>query len=222
MTVRWSATLERIAQAAQARGAKILGILSPDGDAGATTVSRALSHILAHSGVDPLLVDLTARVGVDPTGYDAPVEGALSWERSFRDGYPVMAARSSFDTRHRFSNALLLQEAWRRELRSHSILVLDLPPLFGDQDLINPLAAAASCDAVLLICMRGSIDRARLREGVALLRRARAPLWGLLLNERDYSSPAEEITEYVRKLARHSPRVAAWAERAAAQSRLLS
>jgi uncharacterized protein involved in exopolysaccharide biosynthesis len=189
----WLMSAERIAHLATVSGASTIGVISIDGDAGASTLSRQICHVLSGGTSKGLLVDLGGSV-LNATGTTDSGESAPVWERkeAGEEGYAEMVARPTTATRFIFNDVASLQRIWRDELGSHAKLVVDLPPaLHARDDLLSPLAAAASCDAVFLVCLQGRTAGPRLAEAVALLRAARVKVSGVIVNGRDY--PADEI-----------------------------
>jgi hypothetical protein len=190
MSEHWLMSAERIAHLAAVNGASTIGVISIDGDAGVSTLSRQICHVLSGGESKALLIDLGGPVLNATTGTIDAGESAPVWERKETGdrGYAEMVARPTTATRFIFNDVASLQRVWRDELRSHAKLVVDLPAaLHQRDDLLSPLAAAASCDAVFLVCLQGRTAGPRLAEAVALLRAARVKLAGIIVNGRDYS-----------------------------------
>jgi hypothetical protein len=223
MIEAWRRSVEKIAHHAVVRGVNVLGFTSIDGDAGVSTVSRMICEVLSRSTIAAMLVDLTSPVHDDVGWRDITVTD-IAWQRvpADRPGYSAMLARPTTGTRYLFNNVSLLQQLWKNELASHAMLVLDLPPVIQHRsDLLNPLAAAASCDAICMVCLQGRTSRSRLSEAVATLRTARVNLTHLVINQRNHETPGEQIARNARKWSGVAPRLAARIESAVLNSEYL-
>ena len=216
----WLQSVEQIAVSAVVNGTRVLGFTGPEAGSGVTTLSRMLAEVLARSGVRSLLVDLsrpTENAGV-PAGGDEPWRRIVQNESQFH----MLVAVPTSDSKFRFNNVAWLRQRLDQELADHDVIVLDLPPLITDRtDLINPVAAAAACDSVLMVCARGRVTRARLKEAVRLLLPAQVNLTGTILNDIDYASPGEEMARTARRFSWLAPKVSRWIERRALGSEML-
>jgi uncharacterized protein involved in exopolysaccharide biosynthesis len=197
MIESWLRAAERIAHLAAVNDARTIGIVGIDGHAGVTTISQMVCRVLSGAGSEALLVDLASPLGRRAETADEPGEGPSDrpWIKAREDGCTVMVARPTTATRHQFNDVASLKQAWNEELRTHSKVVVDLPPVLHKRnDLLGPLAAAAACDAVFLVCMQGRTAGWRLAEAVALLRTSRVNLVGVVTNAHDCPSSVEEVT----------------------------
>jgi Mrp family chromosome partitioning ATPase len=208
----WLREVEKIAITAAANGTRTLGLTSPDSKSGVTTLSRMLAEVLTRCGERSLLVDLSRPIEVQQlrTGDVDPWRSIISNER----GLHTLVAVPTSTTKFQFNNVSWLRQCLNRESVDYGFIVLDLPPIFASRaDLINPLAAAAVCDAVLMVGARGRVTHKQVREAVASLRGAQVNLTGAILNDIDYVSPGQEIASVARRFSRMTPRLCKWIER---------
>jgi hypothetical protein len=222
MTEGWLKAAEQIVQFAGSRNASILGFLSIDGNAGVSTLSRAVCHVVSLGKAKVALIDLASPAPDVAAFAETAPKDRLTWHKTTVNSpaeYDVVAAAGS---RHCFNDGYLLQHQWKHELETYSTLVLDLPPVLHERsDLLSPLAAATSCDAVFLVCLRGKTAKGQLAEAIDLIRLAGINLF-LVINDRDYTSPGEEIARTARACSKVVPRLASWVERKVLSSELLT
>jgi Mrp family chromosome partitioning ATPase len=208
----WLQPIEQIAVSVMINRMSILGFTSPSPRSGVTTISRMLAEILARSGVCSLVVDLSRPI----EHTDMVMDKDELWQRIVQNegGFHMLFAAPSSVSKSRFNNVSWLRQCLNKELAGYGAIVLDLPPLVPDRaDLINPVAAAAACDAVLMVCARGRVTRPQLKEAVELLRPAQVNLVGTILNDIDYALPGEEIARAARRLSWVAPNISRWIER---------
>jgi hypothetical protein len=221
MTDTWLPSIEQIAVSAGIHGAAVIGFIGVTSGSGVTTMARAVADSLALSNRRVLLMDLS-----QPPRDDAPMpydEGEL-WERTMPgdSGLDTMIAAPRATMRFQFNNVGWFHAVIDQERADVSHIVLDLPPLTPERaDLINPLAAASCCDAVVLVCARGRVGRGEVDRAMDQLATARARVVGAVLNDVDYVSPGMEVARAAHRIRWLSPRLARWAERRALTTDLL-
>jgi Mrp family chromosome partitioning ATPase len=224
----WLRPVEQIALSTILNGTRVLGLTSPEGGAGVSTLAEAIAQMLSRSGFKVLLLDMTQPVQEPrplPAGEtpDAPDQGEQT-VRILGDpgGFDVLAASSTARTRFLFNNVSWIEEMLAHEAADYSKIVMDLPPLFSNRhDLINPVAAAAACDSVLLVCARGQVTIDQVNRAMELVRSSGIRLSGTVLNELAYTPPGAEVARVVRRLFWCVPPLAGFLERKALRSKML-
>ena len=98
-------------------------------------------------------------------------------------------------------------------------MIVDLPAILeSNAERLNPLAVAAACDGIIVLCARGKVVWNRLDRTLDLLRSAGAEVVGTVWNEADYTSAGAEIAALARRASRLAPgmagRLEKWALRA--------
>jgi hypothetical protein len=233
MIEEWKRSCEQLAHSAVSTGLGILGFTSPEGHAGVSTLSRTVAEILTRSGIPILFVNMTKpidqtapppNVPATPRGNAAAVATPPQfWQRSDDGVFPTITALANPRTQYQFNNVIWLRQSFERELAESRMLIVDIPPVLqGSNMLINPLASAAACHAVLLVCPRGQVTRPSLVQVMETLKSANVNVTGTVLNDYDYSTPGEEIGQRARKLLWPTPRFARWVDHTARSSLLLN
>jgi hypothetical protein len=198
----WLSAAEQIFVPATINGIRVLSFVGAEGGAGVTSLSRTAADALVKTGAHVLYADLASALPDNVSPLRAG-KAAQHWRGPTLDqttGLTVTAPLGTSDTRFLFNNVAWLREEFNTTFRSYSNIIVDLPALSSDGlDFINPLAAAAACEATVLVCVRGRTSRRRVESSVALLNSARVNLIGTVLNEVDYIAPADEMADNARK-----------------------
>jgi Mrp family chromosome partitioning ATPase len=221
----WTHEVERIALATIGRGIRSVGITSPGGHSGVSTLAADLAEVTALSGVTTLFVDLTA--SVLPNARDViwrPGEGGAG-QAIVRDprGFDVLTAKFDVSTRFLFNNVERLKQSLGEELVRYNAIIVDIPALcVPEAEHINGAAAAAACDGVLLVCVSGRITRAELIKGASALTSAKANVLGTVLNDIECPTLGAEIAREARRLEQFAPRFAKWVSGKALNSSFLN
>jgi Mrp family chromosome partitioning ATPase len=234
MIEAWLRAAETIAQMAVVKHTGVLGFVSPDSGANVSALVRTVAEVLARSGEDVLVVDFTQPIKQVLPSHDLSTSHGMisaeqepAWQRLNPNAtrYSTLAASPNSGTQFLFNNVAWLQSIFADQKVHGAILLVDIPPVFPSmferKNLLNPLAIAASCDSVLLVCPRGKVIRLRLKEVVDLLRVAGTKIVGTVLDEANYTAPGEEMARSARMLAPVMPRLARWLERQAMNSTIL-
>lgn len=193
---------------------RVLGVLSPDVGVGVSTLCRMIADSHCRAGRKTLLVDLTQIVSdvEDDDGW-APGDGAAQMIQRGDDSFDVLHAWPTIVTRPLFNNVDTLRRLFSEQLAAYEAVVVDLPPVLDQQEsLINPLAAARACDAVIMICTPGRVTQQRIKQTVLTLGTAGIQLGGVVLNDVHNPTLGEELAASARKLARFAPRLASRVE----------
>lgn len=222
----WSRTAEQIMLSAIESQIRSLGFISPASGSGTSTVARGVAEAFARAGHKTVLFDLTADVRSDaklPTWLPggAGVAGALHVEAT---GLAVLTADSTPATRALFNNVEHLQKVVRQDLSTYAAVVMDLPAVTEDEtNRLNPLAAARVCDAVLMVCLTGHVDRSTLAEAVNALKPAGVNVAGVVLNDYYVSTLGKDIADTTDAgLGRYLPGLARRLARRASSNRFLN
>lgn len=181
MIEEWQRQLETILLSGPVAGARVIGFVAPDAGAGVSTIAATAAEIAARSGGRTLLLDLSQP-------YTAlPADDPWTEREALSGGFDRRQARTDRDGALRFNNVGWLRGLLSADEASTDIVILDLPPVAAARDRLNPLAAAAACDAVILVCARGRSTPGSVESTAATLRSARVRLAGCILNHRPAS-----------------------------------
>ena len=181
---------------------RVLGFTSPIAGSGVSTIARHVAEAFAHSGTKTLLLDMTAPVRGDPRApqWLPGAPGAADAAMVEFTGLSVLAADATERTRAQFNNIESLQKTLQRDLATFGAIIVDLPSVVEeDANRLNPIAFARACDALLLVCLTGHIDRAELSEATAALKPAGVNLAGIVLNDYYATTLGAEIAEGLEK-----------------------
>jgi len=205
-------------------GRRVIGFVGASDGAGASAVAQAVAGRMALTCRDVLYLDL-AQPAVrpsDPAEIWLPGDG-LARERIDRSGadYDRLIARPTSGTLFAFQDRELLRVLLDRDLREYQTIIVDLP-LINKQANVDGALAAVACDTVFLVCGAGGTDRQRLSHTIEALRSIKAPLSGLILNDRDNPTLGAELARQVHRFSRYLPRVCDAAERWLTRAPLLS
>jgi Mrp family chromosome partitioning ATPase len=224
MMQSWLQSVEQIMLAAVDGKARVLGVVSPDAGAGVSTLCRMLAESHSRSGSKTLLIDLAQPLDTSEKDESwAPGDGAKQLIRPAPGGYDVLAARPTTSTRPMFNNIDVLRRMFTDELEAYQAIVVDLPPVLGqDEATVNPLAAARACDAIVLVCMTGKLTQPRLQLTMSSLAAAGVKVGGTVLNDLHNPTLGSELAGQARRLSGLAPRLSAWLERRLRSSEFLN
>jgi Mrp family chromosome partitioning ATPase len=191
----WQLAVEQVIVPATTNGARVLGFTSPSAGAGVTSFSRAVATTLARSGADVLYADLAT-----PLRKSSPAHiraaNTPAWKEPLADreiGVQVTAP-ATLDARFYFNNVRWLRGEFVRMLRTHSNIVVDIPPVLNEQaDRANAVAAAAACDAVAMIAVRSAVSQQDIARTLQMMSSTGVNLIGTVINEMNYTPPGEEM-----------------------------
>jgi Mrp family chromosome partitioning ATPase len=180
---QWKTAAEQLAVSQTIQGTRLLGVIAPTAAANSPLLAHMVAEAMGRSGLKVLLVDLHPEDG----GAVAPLVPMEPWRpiQPARDGaIDVLLPNLTTQSRDAFNNSTWLGQYFSEQLRQYSNIVLDLPPVLGGGDeQLMPLAAASICNAIILMCSTGQVTYGELENAVQLLRSARAPLMGVVVEE---------------------------------------
>lgn len=225
MTPAWTQQIERIALATFQRGKRVVGVTSPQPISGVSSVAGQLARVASLTGAKTLLIDLTH--DVEAKTYRSawlPGQGGAG-QAAVRDadGYDRLVARFDASTRLLFNNVTLMRQTLVEDLAPYQAIVVDAPAVPTTRsDRINGAAALAACDAAILVCMSGQLNRGELDAARDALANAQVALLGLVLNDKINPKLGTELAREARRLKRRMPRLSSWLERKALSISLIN
>jgi Mrp family chromosome partitioning ATPase len=138
---------------------------------------------MGRSGLKVLLVDLHPEDGGALASL-VPMEPWRPIQRARDGAIDILLPNVTTQSRDAFNNSTWLGRYFSEQLRQYSNIVFDLPPVLGGgEEQLMPLAAASVCNAIILMCSTGQVTYGELENAVQLLRSARAPLMGMVVEE---------------------------------------
>lgn len=188
---QWRSSAEQIAVSQTIQGTRLLGIIAPTGASNSSLFARMVSEAMGRSGLKVLLAELNANDPA-PTAVDGepwrPVDASSS-------GYiDVLAPNVTAETRHIFNNSAWLAQYFDEHRQSYSNIVVDLPPVISARDnQLMPLAAASTCDAVILMCSTGRVTHAEIETAVQLLKSVKVALIGIVVDESEGNAASRRL-----------------------------
>lgn len=189
-----------------------IAITSAEPSEGKTTLSVHLAIANAARGKTTLLVDgdlrrpsVHAKFGLNPrVGLSNVLNGEMSWESALLpiDGRPNLSLLPSGPGSHRAADligphlSLLLDEFAKK----FDLVILDSPPLLGFAECLQMANAA---DGVLVVSKAGSTKRKSVAAVVSTLKRVRANLLGVVLNQVTQNTSEDGYHYYAYEKYRH-------------------
>jgi len=172
---------------------------------GKTTLAAHLAIANAGRGKKTLLVDgdlrrpsLHSKFGLNPqTGLSNVLTGELSWEEVVVpiEGKSNLSLIPAGLGSHRAADligprlATLLDEF----AKEYDLVILDSPPLVGFAECLQMAAAA---DGVLIVSLAGETKRRAVAEAIGTLRRLRANILGVVLNQMSHNTSPDGSSYY--------------------------
>lgn len=225
MAKSWSKPIEQIALTLLETQTRVVGFTSPTADVAVGTVCASMAGTLAAFGSRTLLVDLSKPVVASTlTPPWLPGEGGIGQSiRQAREGFDVLEAAPTPETRLLFSNAELIRRMLSDELRPYGSILVEMPPVLdGEGNTINPVGPALACDSVIMMCSTGRTTKDQIQQAVDPLRSAGVKLGGVIMDDRNRPTLAEEMAQEVRRISAISPAFAEWLVRRIMSSSLLN
>lgn len=221
----WLRPVEQLVLPALQNRVRILGFSAPESGAGVTTLCKAAADVLARSGARVLMLDLSSAVSDDRNGrsWSLGHGDAVDAITSTPEGYDILRAAITPETRFLFNNATSLRSTLDNELSGYGAIIVDLPPLLDTRtQSINPIASALICDEVVLVCAHGVTTRTSAREATEAARTAGIRISGAVWNRRGASTVGDEMGRTARRWLCFIPPLARSLERRFKRTPLLN
>jgi Mrp family chromosome partitioning ATPase len=222
MTDTWLRPIETVALALMERKLRIIGVASPESNSGVTLTTHRLGETLGRSGLKTLVVDLT-RTEVDRSTVALWVPGGAPGSqrvgRPTEAGFDIIYGVPTPTSRYAFNNVERLRQSITDDFAEYDYVLFDLPPIpVQGTETINPVAAAAVCDGVVLVVVTGRVTSPRVRRTVDAIKASGGRLIGTIMN--DVASPTlgVQIALATRRLKKFAPKFAARIEQRALSS----
>ena len=221
MNTGWQASIERVLAPAIMADSRVLGFLGLHRQAGVSSLSLAAAEAFSRRGANVLYLDLASpRAPEQP-----PLRGGVTLQH-WRESGPSAPARVepvvTTSNRGLFDSIPWLRNELMTKFKTYSNIIIDLPPLSEHAPGgLNPISGAAACDAVVLVCVRGRTTQRDAADATRVLAAARINLIGTVLNDRDYTPPADEMAALARRILRPTGRFGRWAADSIASSDIL-
>lgn len=214
--------IDAVYRATLGAACRVIAVTAPATGQGASTLALALARRAAAGGRATLLVELTTRgsaaaerLGAPRRDWGASPESAAAALADLGDGLTALPAPSLGrppPLLREKDTLRALREAW---LARFDLVILDLPPvLSANPHDIDPITAASVADGAILSVMTRVTREADLIEAVEQLRHAEIAILGVVANDRENPTLAEEIARELGRLRRVLPgpvrRLQAW------------
>ncbi|WP_445505210.1 hypothetical protein [Microvirga sp. G4-2] len=188
--------------------ARTIAFAAPVPESGVSAFAALAAGVLARSGQPTLLIDIS-RTAQDPASEEVWIPGRGEAKiRAARTPADVaqLTVQAGPEVQFLFDNVGWFRDVLDNDLSSYDYIVLDLAPLFDrPADTVNPFAAAAACDALILVCQRGGVTKERLRSAVDMARATGCRPFGIVMTQGGYTSVGEEIARSAQKLFFFAP-----------------
>ncbi len=185
MIEEWSRSVEQIILFEKSINARVIGFTSPKEGAGVSLLADAVAQAYARSGLDTLLLDLT-RLHDEEPGASSPAHSRETVQTDDPNDSPPKLSKFFPDSGNhdRFASRERLLQTLSGDLGHFAKIVVDLPPVLRlKNDLVSPLAGAAACDTVFLVCGTGRVTRRELVDSIESFKVARIIVGGLVLDD---------------------------------------
>ena len=198
----WLQAIDQIVTASLADKRRIVGITSPHENSGVTRLASTLAESFALSHVKSLLINLSgesqtvkqSRKNVDE--WVPVLKDPAEFITTDKAGFDRLESHPNIENRFVFNNIEKFREVLDKDLISYQAIIIDLPAILSDNlEGINSASCAAACDAVFLVSMIGQTTRTALGETRERLSAAKAPLAGVILNDRDHISTGQSMVK---------------------------
>jgi Mrp family chromosome partitioning ATPase len=204
--------------------ARTIAFAAPMPEFGTSAFAALAAGVLARSGQPTLLIDIS-RMAQDPANQEAwtPGQGEakIRVARTPAD-FAQLTVRAGLEVQFLFDNIGWFRNVLDNDLSYYDHIVLDLAPLFDrPEETVNPFAAAAACDALVLVCRRGGVTKKRLRNAVDMALATGSRPCGIVMTQGGYTSVGEELARSARKLFFFAPRLAKRIDRRVRASEIL-
>lgn len=182
----WWPSVEQLMLAATDSKTRVLGILSPDQGAGVSVLCRMVATCFARAGIKALLIDLSSYGDPSETARQAWEPGLIPADaiQAEPGGFDMLVAPGLIDARPVFNNVEALRAMFADQLAGYKAIIVDLPPVLGQRaDLVNPIAVARACDAVIMVCLAGATSQRRIKTALTALGTAGVEISGTIIND---------------------------------------
>lgn len=197
------------------RGARTIGVTSPQTKSGVSTLAKSLAKRCALSGQKSLLMDISRGPDnpfiPDHSNLISKVDnrygssGPEIWQT--QDGYDILAITPTEKDKYRFRDARDLQEMLKSELEAYEQIVVDLSHVPDNETASVPGGVgAAACDAVVLVCRTYAVTRASMEAAVKSLANHNAKIAGLVMNDQNAPTMAHEMLHELGRMQWFLPR----------------
>jgi Mrp family chromosome partitioning ATPase len=195
----WASSAEQIAISQIIKGTRLIGFISPTAASGTSLFARMVAEAMGRAGLKILLANLNATQEViHETAAVAVTEPWRPISDESNRLLDMLSANVTAETKPLFNNNGWLGSFFAEQLRTYSIVILDLPPLIQEhKNKLSPLAAASICQGIVLMCPTGGVTRAQVSRSLQLLQAAEVNVIGLVVEEgreqsgwRDFRSSA--------------------------------
>lgn len=216
-----SQPIEAIHQFANAKSARIIGIVGVDHDSGVSAAAEALANRYARGRKLALLIDASGLTSTSPNSNEADI--IVSAPVSDPLGYSRVSLRPCRDELLPMRDIERLKKILQEDFRNFDIIIIDIPPAHDANGHALPATIVANaCDIVLLLCVTANVTRSLIEEACGNLSAVNAPLSGVIVNRREQPTLGAEIAREARRLKRYFPRASAKLERFALTAALLN
>lgn len=216
----WTNSVDRVCLTTFDRGIRVLAVAGARAGVGVSSLTTSIAEALCLSGRRTLLLDLSS----PGAGQPVPDCGVLALA-TVRNSRGVDRMTVPLDARYRrlFSSTEHVRGLLDGELKGYSAIVIDLPPLLDvSGDWVNPVAAAAGSDGVLLVAMTSVSHREDLAAARSLLELGGARNVGVVMNDLAAPTLGAEVAREMRRIERYLPRFANWCSSKALESSILN
>lgn len=186
--------LTKLIAAADAKGARVFGVVGAIRGAGTSCISRRIAGAFALFGRTTLFVDASAVALAKP--------GATPSATTLRLPEAAIAVRPSLfyvDLASAFGEAAITADdvaiALRAAAETRQAIIVDLPPIVLENGVPNPsiTTLGGACDLVFLVCLSGEMQRKELSACIDTCKVVGLELDALILN--DWLLPANQLLE---------------------------
>lgn len=216
-----SQAIEAIHQFANAKSARIIGIIGVDHDSGVSAAAAALANRYARGRKRALLIDASGLASASQKSSDKHIIASALIADPL--GYSRVSLRPCTDELLPMRDIERIKKILNDNFKNFDVVIIDTPPAHDVNGHALPATIVANaCDIVLLLCVTANVTRSLIEEACAKLRAVNAPLSGVIINRREQPTLGAEIAREARRFKRYFPKSSAKLERSALASVFLN
>lgn len=179
------------------RGARAIGVTSPQKQSGVSTIARSLATRCALSGQSAILIDMSKTSETTGSKQDIDEHDIHTAPYSIKSGeqeYDVLEVNQAGPDKYRYRNVRELQDLMQKELAHYNQIVVDLTNVPDDGQGSIPVGiGAAACDAVVLVCHTHNVTQSSVETAIKSLANNNAKVAGLVMNDQNAPTMVHEI-----------------------------
>ncbi|MEZ5853690.1 MAG: hypothetical protein R3D67_02695 [Hyphomicrobiaceae bacterium] len=201
--------VEQVVLSVQTAGLRKMAIASVDTDPASRTLAVQVAAVAAGSGRRTLLIDL-ADGGEGGHWHPGKSDAPVGKDAAGR-GFDTLSAPDDEEGRAAFNNPSRISEALDGLLETYDLVLLHASGLITDGAWpVNPIAACAATEGVVMVLPVGEVPAQKLERSVALLEAAGARVVGTVIDDRGNPSLGDDMARGAERVFSFAPPIGRW------------